>query len=74
VWYLPKSPFLKPCFKKGDKSQVSNYTPISLLTGFSKIFEFLIFRRLKHHLVSNNIDNQNSMLVTAGYDKNCKEG
>jgi len=45
----------KPFFKKGDKSQVSNYRPISLLNGFSKIFESLIFHRLKHHLVSNNI-------------------
>jgi len=34
---------------------VSNYRPISLLTGFSKIFELLIFNRLKHHVVSNNI-------------------
>jgi hypothetical protein len=42
-------------FKKGEKSQISNYRPISLLTGFSKIFELLIFQRLKHHLVSNNI-------------------
>ena len=46
---------MKPCFKKGDKSQVSNYRPISLLTGFSKISELLIFHRLNHHLVSNNI-------------------
>jgi len=45
----------KPFFKKGDKSQVSNYRPISLLNGFSIIFELLIFHRLKHHLVSNNI-------------------
>ena len=34
---------------------MSNYRPISLLTGFSKIFELLIFNRLKHHVVSNNI-------------------
>jgi len=34
---------------------VSNYRPISLLNGFSKIFELLIFNRLKHHVVSNNI-------------------
>ena len=45
----------KPFFKKGDKSQVSNYRPVLLLTGFSNIFELLIFHRLKHHLVSNNI-------------------
>ena len=34
---------------------MSNYRPISLLNGFSKIFELLIFNRLKHHVVSNNI-------------------
>jgi len=26
-----------------------------MLTAFPKIFELLIFHRLKHHLVSNNI-------------------
>jgi len=46
---------IEPCFKKGDKSQVSNYRTIPLLTGFSKIFELLILHRLKYHLVSNNI-------------------
>ena len=46
---------IKPCFKKGDESQISNYRCISLLIGFSKIFDLLIFHWLKHHLVSNNI-------------------
>jgi len=50
-----KYAFIKPCFKKCDKSQISNYRPIPLLTGCSKIFELLIFHRLKQHLVSNNI-------------------
>jgi len=50
-----KCAVIKPCFKKGDKSQLSNYRPISVSTIFSKIFELLIFHRLKHHLVSNNI-------------------
>ena len=51
-----KYAIIKPFFlKKGDKSQVSNYRPISLLTDLPKIFELLIFHRLKHHLVSNNI-------------------
>jgi hypothetical protein len=50
-----KYAIIKPCFKKGDKSQVSNYRPTSLLTGISKIFELLILHRLKYHLVSNNI-------------------
>jgi hypothetical protein len=56
-----KYAIIKPCFKKGDKSQIANYRPISILTGFSKIFELLIFHRLQQHLVSNNI------LVTEQY-------
>ncbi|GFG38975.1 hypothetical protein Cfor_07998 [Coptotermes formosanus] len=56
-----KYAIIKPCFKKGDKSQISNYRPISILTGFSKIFKLLIFHRLKQHLVGNNI------LVTEQY-------
>jgi hypothetical protein len=56
-----KYAIIKPGFKKGHKSQISNYRPISILTGFSKIFELLIFHRLKQRLVSNNI------LVTEQY-------
>ncbi|PNF21344.1 hypothetical protein B7P43_G18383 [Cryptotermes secundus] len=44
-----------PCFKKGDTSEISNYRSISLLTGFSKLFEILVFNRLKRHLTNNNI-------------------
>jgi hypothetical protein len=46
---------MKPLFKKGDTSQVSNYRPNPLLTICSKIYELLIFQKLKQHLVSNNI-------------------
>jgi hypothetical protein len=35
-----------PLFKKGDKSDISNYRLISLLTSFSKIFEKIIYERL----------------------------
>ena len=52
---LLKYAIIKPCFKESDKSQISNYRPISLLTDFCKIFELLIFHRVKHHFVSNNI-------------------
>jgi hypothetical protein len=34
---------------------MSNYRPISLLTGFSILFEMLICNRLKQHLTNNNI-------------------
>jgi hypothetical protein len=46
---------VKPLFKKGERSCISNYTPISLLTSFSKVFEKGICNRLREHLNSNNI-------------------
>jgi len=33
---------LNPLFKKGNKLEMANYRPISLLTSFSKIFEKVI--------------------------------
>jgi len=36
--------------KDGDKSLIANYIPISLLTGFSKVNEILIYHRLIQHL------------------------
>jgi Notch-like protein len=32
-------------YKKGDKHELTNYRPISLLTSFSKIFEKVIYKR-----------------------------
>ena len=46
---------MKPLRKKSDKSEFSNYRPISLLTSFSKIIEKIIYKRLYCHLSSNNI-------------------
>lgn len=37
---------IKPVFKKGDKSNISNYRPIAILNNFSKIFERVIAGRL----------------------------
>ena len=45
----------KPLYKEGDKSQISNYRPISLLTDFSIMFEAVIFQKLNHHLHHHNI-------------------
>ena len=44
-----------PLFKKGDKSLVSNYQPISLLSIINKIFEKLIYNRLYKFLIKHNI-------------------
>jgi Notch-like protein len=42
-------------YSRGDKNNVSNYRPISLLTAFSKVFEKVIYKRLNDHFLTNNI-------------------
>ena len=42
-------------YKSGDKTQPSNYRPISLLFHFSKIFEKLIYTNLLSFLAQNNV-------------------
>jgi hypothetical protein len=44
-----------PILKKGKKSEISNYRPVSLLISFPKIFEKIIFNRLHNHVNNNNI-------------------
>jgi hypothetical protein len=40
---------------KGDKENIANHRPISLLTSFSKVFERLIYDRLLKHIENYNI-------------------
>jgi fructose-1,6-bisphosphatase/inositol monophosphatase family enzyme len=46
---------VRPLFKKGDKKDMSNYRPMSLLTAFSKVIEKVIYARLYQHLINHNI-------------------
>jgi hypothetical protein len=46
---------VKPLYNKRDKTEFSNYRPISLLTSFSKISEKIIYKRLYCNLIHNNI-------------------
>ena len=44
-----------PVHKKGDKTNLTNYRPISLLTSFSKVFEKALYSRLTEYLYNNKL-------------------
>ena len=44
-----------PVFKKGDKTNVSNYRPISLLSCLGKVFEKCVFKHLHNYVVTNQL-------------------
>ena len=50
-----KYAIVKRLLKKGDKENLANYRPISLLTSLSKAFERIIYDRLLKHIETNNI-------------------
>ena len=66
-----KYSIIKPVYKKGDRENVANYRPISLLTAFSKVFEKIIYDRLLKHIETNNIltDNQFGFRTFSSTDK-----
>ena len=44
-----------PIFKSGDKYNVSNYRPISILPVFSKVLERIMYNRVYNHLDSKGL-------------------
>jgi hypothetical protein len=46
---------VSPVYKKGPRSTVGNYRPISLLSILSKVQERVVFKRLYTFLASNNL-------------------
>jgi len=44
-----------PVFKCGDKSEFTNYRPISILPSFSKVFEKLMYTRLTNYLTKHSV-------------------
>ena len=47
-----------PIFKKGQKSEPSNYRPVSLTSVVCKVFERLLQKSIMDHLEKNNILNE----------------
>ena len=52
-WSMSK---ITPIFKKGDRTNITNYRPISNLCSMSKVFEKLIMQRIHEIEDSNNVD------------------
>ena len=44
-----------PIFKKGEKSEVCNYRPISLISSAGKAFERVVFKHVHNYLLSNSL-------------------
>jgi hypothetical protein len=46
---------VKPLYKKGDKYNIQNYRPISIISVFTKLLERLTFNRLIPFFYENKI-------------------
>ena len=56
-----------PIHKKGDKSILSNYRPISILSVFSKLFEKLVHKHLISYLCHKRIIYNKQFAFRPGY-------
>jgi len=52
IWKTAK---VKPLYKKGDKYDMKNYTPISIIPVFVKLLERLMYNRIMSFLYENKI-------------------
>lgn len=59
AWKITK---VVPIFKSGDKSDVKNYRPISIITNFAKIFERSIANHINHSMLPIIADEQHGCI------------
>ena len=52
-----KEALVTPIYKKGDRTVVSNYRPISLTFPIAKTMESIIRDRIQEHMTTNNLIN-----------------
>ncbi len=68
-----KISYVSPIFKDGDKSDVSNYRPISILCAASKIFERLVFNMLFEQIKHKIHDSQHGFFSKRSTQSNLME-
>ena len=56
-----------PIFKSGDRRDIRNYRPISILNSFNKILEKIAYLQLYYYLTSNNILTRRQYGFRTGY-------
>ena len=44
----PKTPLVRPIFKKNERNKIGNYSPVSILNGMSKSYEIFIHNSLSY--------------------------
>ena len=45
-----KTALVRPLYKKNDRDKIQNYRPVSLLNGFSKVYEVYLLNSLSNHI------------------------
>jgi hypothetical protein len=55
-------PAIWKTFKKGDRSCIENYRPVSICSNFSKVFEFIISDDLSFHFKSYISESQHGFV------------
>lgn len=68
-----KAGFVSPIFKEGDKNNVTNYRPVSILCAISKVFERLVFNKLFESVRSNIHHSQHGFIKKRSTQTNLME-